>query len=138
MDGQESSSEIDNGSSLELDLPEGFATKVLLLARAERRRRGIRRNLVVTFCVLLAAAIPASTLLKSQGKGAGAKTARAFQQQPWRGEPQDEAVAYKFTQASSTESAEDVLFPDTKAMSEFAYTYIDASWHYDPYWIDAR
>jgi hypothetical protein len=138
MDGEEVPSEINGGSRVSLDLPAGFAGQVLVLVRAERRRRRTRRrSVLIACCVLLAAAIPASTLLQPHGSNR-AGTVAAFQERSWHGESLDEAVAYKIAQSSLTESAGDFLLPDTRALTEFSSTYIDASWHYDPYWTDSR
>jgi hypothetical protein len=116
-------------------LPDDFARRVIVAARAERRRRA-RRRLAGALCImLLAAAVPLANSMRTRNQW-DESTARA--RRGWPQESRDAAIAYRLARQNYPHAVGDYLLPGSGTLTEFASTYSDASWQYDPYWIYYR
>ena len=124
----------------EPNLPDDFARRVIIKARAEQRKRQTRRHITAAgVCALLmASAIPISSFMQSRRINLASREAPALVHSEQQELSMDEAGAYQIAQETEPEEIGDYLMPNAAALTDFVSAYTDASWHYDPGWSDDR
>jgi hypothetical protein len=124
----------------EPNLPGDFAWRVIVKARAERRKRQTRHHIAAAgvCAVLMVAAIPIAGFMRSTHSNLASREASALAQRGQQDQSLEEANVDQVAQATKPDEIDDYLIPNTAALTEFASAYTDASWHYDPSWSDDR
>jgi hypothetical protein len=124
----------------EPNLPDDFARRVIMKARAERRKRETRRSIATTgvCAVLVAAAIPLTSFMQSWRINLASRETPSLVHSEGQDQSMAEAGVYQIEQETRPDEIGDYLMPNTAELAEFASAYTDASWHYDPSWSDER
>ena len=131
----------DRSTATASGLPDDFARRVIVAARAERRRRArIRLGGAVGIAVL--AAIPLISSLRTQlanrASEARSDESSIVARHGWPQQSADAAMAYQLARQDAPHAVGDYLLPGAGTLTEFASSYSDASWRYDPYWTYYR
>jgi hypothetical protein len=136
------------------ELPDDFARRVIVKARAVQRHRQIAGRIVVGMTVmLLAFAIPLANRISSRNGNFSYPTgvrdlvlwehplphvvahnsvARDTLASYRQGD--DETDAASLAEATNPDAVSDYLMPNTSTLTQFAATYSDASWYDDSDW----
>ena len=117
------------------ELPDDFARRVIVKARAVQRHRQIAGRIVAGMTVmLLAFAIPLANRISSRSGNFSAPQLLASDTLASYRQADDETDAARIAEAANPDAVSDYLMPDTSALTQFDATYSNASWDSDSDW----
>lgn len=112
-------------------LPDDFVASTMVAIRAARHGRTMRRHALSTASLALVLATVLLGGLRSYRESLAMKDSSS---DALREQVMDRAMAYELSQSTAAPAAGDYLLPNTASLMEFASTYSDSSWQYDPDW----